>query len=542
MDGFSAFSSALAIADVANKLKDSFSKVGENRRKVKNLSKDVIAGLGDIQKFCHQRGSSLNELDATELKDALDKLHGDLTDAHRHCDKLLPPTGGGPLRSVKSSIVSWWNRSDIEAEIIRMKEQIQACHLRFISFTSARTEHSVLILRQEHRVRLEQLDALYPDMLADVLLSNKRQHLRSFNANYNPDPAEVNYLSFRVRQVVSFYGSQGPMSEHAGTALDCGHPFEEHILFKLDLYSFDGYIAAISLFFRRTQKLPQWAFTKDAIRSLDVITSCIKRHASNDVAIPLATCVLESTHKIFGASSNASNHSSSPGAEEMAASDPWRGHLIMTRAACANGYLSKSSLAWSLRQSSSKLRISLKTDEALSLACEALEVQRAVLDHPDDETLSWQSCGIPSLACASNSTIVRSLRQAEHDAWCLRDLALCLAACGVYADARAVGLEALDCLGALIRGNTWFQGRADGIRMDMATWDSITKEPEPIQSSSRSPAQISVVVKHFEGQDESTPSVQAVGKVGVSPAIEPTDVSLTATVYRRSLRRKPRLR
>ena len=51
-----------------------------------------------------------------------------------HCLRTFPTTQGGRIATVKADFKAWKKRNDIEADIVRLKERVQACHLRFTVF------------------------------------------------------------------------------------------------------------------------------------------------------------------------------------------------------------------------------------------------------------------------------------------------------------------------------------------------------------------------------------------------------------------------
>ena len=48
-----------------------------------------------------------------------------------HCLITFPETKGGRIAAAKADIKVWKKRHDIEADILHLKERVQACHLRF---------------------------------------------------------------------------------------------------------------------------------------------------------------------------------------------------------------------------------------------------------------------------------------------------------------------------------------------------------------------------------------------------------------------------
>ena len=119
------------------------------------------------------------------------------------CLIAFPETTGGRIAAAKADFKAWKRRNDIEADIIRLKERVHACHLRFmvcilnvwcystgnrhmiiniqtiasariehtstrIAQASARIEHALLVLNSEQRERLSRMENMVARLLVDT--------------------------------------------------------------------------------------------------------------------------------------------------------------------------------------------------------------------------------------------------------------------------------------------------------------------------------------------------------------------------------------
>ncbi|KAL0960040.1 hypothetical protein HGRIS_011688 [Hohenbuehelia grisea] len=190
---------SITLLEVAAKVKETIEKVGQNRARLRQLAADVESGIADIHRFCGAHRMAQDVSGARELHDALNSVSRELHYVLRRCEKISAQHGRTRFSKVRANVSAWLNRDEIENDIIRLKEQVQTCHLRFISFSSARTEHNVLLLLYEHRARARQIDGLVPGLLLSDEASNLPQ-LMSINM---AEPGDVMYQYLR-QQLTNF--------------------------------------------------------------------------------------------------------------------------------------------------------------------------------------------------------------------------------------------------------------------------------------------------------------------------------------------------
>ncbi|KAL0952554.1 hypothetical protein HGRIS_006810 [Hohenbuehelia grisea] len=202
--------SSLTLLEVAHKIKETIEKVGQNRTKLRQLASDVVCGIADIQEFCDAHREVHDVARARELRDALDSLTREFHSVLRRCERLSSQRGNTRFAKARASVSAWLNRDEIENDIIRLKEHVQACHIRFISFSSARTEQNVLLLLYEHRARTRQIDELIPDLLMDDEVS-RPPHVLAIDRAANSDVMNLylrHQLADLLPMVAQFLGTR----------------------------------------------------------------------------------------------------------------------------------------------------------------------------------------------------------------------------------------------------------------------------------------------------------------------------------------------
>lgn len=113
---------------------------------------------------------------------------------HQRCDKLIPNDSGSHISLVKTKLLAWRKRDDIEADIVRLKEHVMMCYTKFavcaietlnpriqikLDFTQAltaartenmcvRTEHARVVNHAENQTRTKNLEILFTRMILDT--------------------------------------------------------------------------------------------------------------------------------------------------------------------------------------------------------------------------------------------------------------------------------------------------------------------------------------------------------------------------------------
>ncbi|KAJ7793641.1 hypothetical protein B0H13DRAFT_2513711 [Mycena leptocephala] len=174
------------LIEIGQSIQSSIEKVGENRRRIRELTKDVLRTLADLANLT--RGQE-DTFQVPVLLSALGTLKVEMLHVLSTCYKISPVQRPG-FRGVGSQIKVWMKRDDLERKIGHLKEHVNKCYLQFMAFSAARIEkttariedtsvqvaHTTLRVEQtlvvnnvENQVRLHRLEG----MVARVLLETQ---------------------------------------------------------------------------------------------------------------------------------------------------------------------------------------------------------------------------------------------------------------------------------------------------------------------------------------------------------------------------------
>ncbi|KAJ7603453.1 ankyrin repeat-containing domain protein [Mycena polygramma] len=168
MDGLSIATAVVTFGELAKAIKESIEKVGENKKNLADLQRQVEDTVQELEKLAQGHGSNVL---TRELLTALKNLTAQLMTVNTNCQALARTQATGLPGFVKS----WFKREKIEAEIKQMKDNRKDCCAQFqllsltrveghaarTEGTTARTEgHAVIIetttARTEgHTIRIE---------------------------------------------------------------------------------------------------------------------------------------------------------------------------------------------------------------------------------------------------------------------------------------------------------------------------------------------------------------------------------------------------
>ncbi|KAJ7111250.1 ankyrin repeat-containing domain protein [Mycena epipterygia] len=124
------------------KVKESIEKVGENNKRLQELTEDILRTLDGLVNLTLGKNDTS---EAPALFIALGGLQRQMLHVLEGC-RAIPPTepSQGRQQHLKSQMKMWWNRDKIEAEIRRLKELTNECYTQFTLFSTARTEEKTV--------------------------------------------------------------------------------------------------------------------------------------------------------------------------------------------------------------------------------------------------------------------------------------------------------------------------------------------------------------------------------------------------------------
>ncbi|KAJ7111254.1 ankyrin repeat-containing domain protein [Mycena epipterygia] len=124
------------------KVKESIEKVGENNKRLQELTDDILRTLDGLVNLTLRKHDTSQ---APALFIALGGLQRQMLHVLEGC-REIPSTEAsqGRTRHLKSQMKMWWNRDQIEAEIRCLKELTNECYTKFTLFSTARTEEKTV--------------------------------------------------------------------------------------------------------------------------------------------------------------------------------------------------------------------------------------------------------------------------------------------------------------------------------------------------------------------------------------------------------------
>ncbi|KAL0959738.1 hypothetical protein HGRIS_011429 [Hohenbuehelia grisea] len=495
MDPLSVSVSVLALVEAAQKIKELVDKVGHNRARLRQLAGDVVHDIADIQEFCQVHYELQNTIGAQDLREGLENVARELSYVLHRCEKFSQH--GTKMRG---KLMAWINRNDIEADIVRLKDRVQACHTRFLSFSSARTEQNVLLLLYEHRCRTQQLGQLVPSMLlenktngvgvpeaiedalpGDIMYTYLRQQLRNINAaidtvfctrydwyeepdqtieilQYNDVLSPSTCASASTRFRVAFF--------YALTTLDHLGRRPENISMQRIAYilrKLGEALRKLNLLFEAG------SMTSTSARIFEAL---INANETEAYLWRLATTLDRLTVQAID---NQDARVASEGAVAV-----W---------SQLYGYPQGSRYSQRVAEAFSAYAVVLAHDhqfeKALDYSRRGLElIRQAPETNGVVVTVTWVGFGGDhALACTSPRKLMREVNEADSEAYSLRRVARNSAALGCYGDAWMAGWESMNCYQALLDAFPWscqqpfWTCMLRRFQSELPTWVPLNRQP-----------------------------------------------------------------
>ncbi|KAJ6460847.1 hypothetical protein C8R47DRAFT_118153 [Mycena vitilis] len=212
MDGLSIATAVVTFGELAKAIKESIEKVGENRKNLADLGRQVEDTVQDLETLAQGHGSNAP---TGELLTALNNLTMQLKAVNTNCQALTRTQVGGLPGFVKS----WFKREKIEAEIENLKENRKDCCAQFQLLSLTRVEgHAVRIetigvhieastaRTERHAVRIERTatkaegHAARTERKADQLITLVRQNeIRKWLQPLDDSMREKQHATYALR-------------------------------------------------------------------------------------------------------------------------------------------------------------------------------------------------------------------------------------------------------------------------------------------------------------------------------------------------------
>ncbi|KAJ7782530.1 hypothetical protein DFH07DRAFT_1055278, partial [Mycena maculata] len=240
------------LIEVGQSIKESIEKVGENRRRIRELTNDILLSLVDLANLTQGRE---DEYQAPELLGALGELKANMLHVLSMCRKLIPVERMLGLRGFGSQVKVWMKRNEVEREIQRLKEHVNSCYIKFTAFSTARieeraaciedmsldtgnttlrVEQTVIINHVENQVRLRRLEG----MVARILLEDQfgqdfmSRTVEIISLDSTHESLESQYLSSQTIRLIDSLQHllKGKTWDFNASLWDPGWPFRRALL------------------------------------------------------------------------------------------------------------------------------------------------------------------------------------------------------------------------------------------------------------------------------------------------------------------------
>ncbi|KAL0959725.1 hypothetical protein HGRIS_011417 [Hohenbuehelia grisea] len=465
MDPLSISIAAASLLKTAWACKESFEKVSRNRLRLQQLATDVVRGMSDIREFCETRQKTNDPTEAQDLRDSLDDITREMSYVHRRCEKLsFRHATKSPLSKARASVLAWLNHGELEAAISRLKERVLACHIRFLTFSSARTEQNVVLLLYEGRARTRQLDQL----IGQRLLRDLAHGLPSPVAiSEVAPPAEMcHYLRQKITdaiELVNHFTAQNvnwyeePDEWHT---MQCFADPSTQLPPSTTLYSTSLFIVLQTI--QVLSLNPQIVSVQGITSSLSTLVQSLHDSAHDTHAALVATVAADLYGHLFeNTHSNVFLYHLAWSVEYLSRITKDIDDALKTggEAVTAWAELYRSSrshrygagLANSLGNYSIILSIAGRLGEALEYSQQSLALIRGIPSvSAESRIVRWEGSGEAAVVLTSQRQLQRPMDIAWIEVHALHIYAWGLGACGQYSNAFLTGLEAINGFQALV--------------------------------------------------------------------------------------------
>ncbi|KAL0960157.1 hypothetical protein HGRIS_011792 [Hohenbuehelia grisea] len=501
MDPLSITASTLAFLEAAIKIKESIELVSHNRKRLRQLAGEVLRGISDIQEVCERHQSNEDMDGADELRDALDELSGNLFRVMRRCEKLSSKycEYSTPLGKLGASLNAWLNRRDVEADLHSLKDQVQAWHIRFLTFSVARMERRALVWHHEDQARAHQLEGL----ISRMLLENNNRRIAPPQAIELAVPGdEIHlYLEKTLKDLVATADQIHSLSSNWFEEPDVFH--QRVLSFEIDENVTANMSLCRSVLFRVLRVLQELRDSAGFIwlQGLGATLYYIAKLVNVLGMESLSAAIACAASKLYGrllehnysqeflyyyalTLDRVAKYQSAFDFEEAfraceAAMTIWAQLYDQDR-----GDRFAMNVAHGLLHYACHLRILRRYDTALEYSKQGLEVIRNIpYDEEGVETIRWEGSGEMAIVHSCLRTYSRPAHVANSESFSLHRVASNLASSGHYAHAWVAGFEAMNCYEALLNAHptcsfsSAWQRRLGQLAVDVPYWVSVDRHP-----------------------------------------------------------------
>ncbi|KAJ8693524.1 hypothetical protein PTI98_008510 [Pleurotus ostreatus] len=485
MDPLSITAAVVSFIDVAKRIKDSVDKTGSNRRRLKELTDNVVEEVAKLHKYHHLKISCLDDDSVCSLESLETQLHNVLG----RCMQRIKPRKRGRLSSIKAYVIAWLQNTEIEAEMVRLEQCVAHVHRCFTYTAFTRMEDNLLIFSSEHQSRMKQMEGLVTQLLLNSHTTGV--YPSSLLDNAMPNGIEFQFLHLQAQKIV--INLNYISATHTFTELPDSRPVELATIVQETPPPSPMRTAMIKVL--QLQQLIQLepASLSDREGATELLR--IGKHlrdlglmedaaAINSCATAIYRALMQENPAVYmpyvfwGLMNFARlRYGTQMGLD--AVESAYRLQKDMTPASRQE---SSSQLAWSMCHYADHLLVNGHCEESVEHAKDALAIQRNVSEHYSeyDSLVVWEASGQEHAVLSSTCLVIRTFSMAVQEGLCLCAFAQSLAAVGRYSEAFMVGTEIISCFTALAQYDPRSAVFPRWVRAGLANrsrWVSIIRPP-----------------------------------------------------------------
>ncbi|KAJ7803781.1 hypothetical protein B0H14DRAFT_3776768 [Mycena olivaceomarginata] len=262
------------LVEIGQSIKHSIEKVRENRRRIRNLTDDVLRTLANLAGLI--RGQEDTFQAQCALLSALGNLKAEMLYVLSICHKISPLERRVGIRALGSHIKVWMKREALEVKITRLKEHVNKCYIQFTAFSAARIEHTSAqvantslrveqtligsVNNLEIQVKLRRLEGMMARMLLETQFGQNvlNRTVDIITSDPGHESLEFQYLSVQTKRLIDSFQqllAGGNLVLHA-PLWDASEPIQLVFLESTSLHVLHQILGAIVEINQRASVLP----------------------------------------------------------------------------------------------------------------------------------------------------------------------------------------------------------------------------------------------------------------------------------------------
>ncbi|KAL4256472.1 hypothetical protein AB1N83_012205, partial [Pleurotus pulmonarius] len=453
MDPVSITAAIVSFIDVAKRIKDSVDKAGSNRRRLKELTNNVVEEVAKLHKYHQLKISRLDKESVCSLEGLQTQLH----DVLERCLQRVKPRKRGRFSAVKAYVIAWLQNAEIEAEMVRLEQCVAHVHRCFTYTAFMRMEDNLLVFSSEHQARMKQMESLVNQLLLTSHAAGA--YPSSLLDNATPGGIETQFLHLQAQKIVTDLSYIS--ATHTFVGLHDGPPVELATIVQETPPSSPMRTAMIKVL--QLQQLiqlePSGLSDREGATELLRIGKHLRNLGLTEDAAAINTCATAIYRTLMQDNPavympyvfwGLMNFARLRYGTQMGLDAVESAYHLQRDMTPVSQQESSAQLAWSMCHYADHLLVNGYFEASVERAKEALAIQRKVSEQYSeyDSLVVWEASGPDRAMLSSTCLVVRTFNMAVQEGLCLCAFAQGLAAVGRYSEAFMVGTEIINCFTA----------------------------------------------------------------------------------------------